>query len=248
MHFLYFVPGLAAPVTSDNGFAELLDRLDLRDVLSGTVAEWRLCERGPNQDRGQVFVAREPGAEGSVDIGYYPDRQRWIKCADGAYWLGYWLGSLPAPDALQRKCSLDTMPRELGDGNTWMIPIARYWQGDVALPETFGITDDGTPAQTVDARYGAFYEAATKHYDEVARAIEADKAPAPNPDHVFDLLCLALGHTYRVGKIEILALGLLNTGNLADVSNAVIGLAAWNEIIEAIAKAEKKRESADTPD
>lgn len=91
-------------------------------------------KRGP--DGGEGVLVSIPQGEG---VRFDADAQTWVRfdrpAPGGTIWLGWWNDARPGPDSIQRAVTLPGYGVLLGDGNTWVVPVAkllpasRVWDG-----------------------------------------------------------------------------------------------------------------------
>jgi hypothetical protein len=134
MHFQIFIPdksGANPQMLIDVGLADFVAGANLLDS-PGPCGENR---------PGGVVAWPKPGA---ADMGYFPDRQKWIPAiaqgplAAARYWIGFWNDNLPTPTDLRRPYAHRGTDFELGDGNTWLLPEPQKLTHDMFL------ADDGS--------------------------------------------------------------------------------------------------------
>jgi len=218
MQFLYYIPGAGAIGPKQ------LQAVGLADVL-GCPAETGAIANGPAGAGAIAWASEGPRPEppGSAD----PMRWVPIRLGEGvpAYWLG--IGQrlfAPRPADLARGSMLSGRAVRLGDGNEWMIPAARLYVGEEfvpGVPVRHVLGDDGQAAAEISPRYVPLWAGAVEAWNEymrtVAAAAEGPRAaelaeiPPAAPGRLAELAELAIGHNYRVGHWEALALGLLDS-------------------------------------
>jgi hypothetical protein len=151
-----------------------------------------------------------------------------------------WCGhneQLPGPDDLKRSKQLTGHLVQLGDGQEWLIPIARSWaeeDGDiryrVELPRRVGLDEDGEwqPGE-VSRRYTELWAVAEQHMQGMEYGQLNDGA-----------LC-ALQTNYAIGKYEQDALGLFEDDSVLAVLSALNDLPGYQEIVKKKAMSTKSK-------
>ncbi len=182
-----------------------------------------------------------------------------------AQWVGCYTDSPPTPEQLQRKQLLPGHLVTLGDGHRWEIPIARTWLEEdgqaawlVFLPRRMTLDEEGqfTPGNVLP-QYGKLWDASAGYFDRLTAAIRAQqkreegkgkreegKKAGEEEEGVSFLVdedtCVdVLAANYRVGRAEVVLLGLLtwNGPHARNILEAAIDLPGWRQI-------QKKLESA----
>lgn len=221
--------------------------------LSHAATKWPalnpLEAAGPSGTIGTVIVFHEADKPaGRAEVGYFPDKQDWVKCAGGKYWCGKGKDERITPEALLRSDAGGGYPVVLGDGNEWLIPEALYGTR-TQLPRKIVIDENGIakPGEVI-ARYRELDQKARAFWMEHAAAIDAERKPEFFLSDLTDLSIVALQCNYRIGKHEACnLLGLLEEENIWGVCEATVSWHRLMAMAEAKDAAEKKTESASTP-
>lgn len=232
MSFLYFAPA-GTPVEA-NSIAES----PIGYAFEGACAS-RECSEGPSGHPGVVLG--QPGTQ----IGYFPHRQTWRQhFADERYWVGMWNDPRPAESDLRREESLPGKWIGLSDGAAWHVPIARSWVDDgpngcgwiSVLPAQLDINVQGQWIKgDIKPRYGRLFELANKWWDHTAASIRVNGAPpveVMSAQEQFDGCAEALGFNYRIGKVEIVLLGLLDVMIKQRILDVLIDRARLDEFLK----------------
>jgi hypothetical protein len=172
---------------------------------------------GPGGTQGCVF-----GVE-SERLGYYPDRQTWLKIPKGStshqLYVGFWKEERPGPEDLKRADQLPGSLVRLRDGKDWLVPIARGWndRGDQAswynaLPKTLTIDANGEWAiGGVEPKYAFLWELANRWWTEMlGQEVAADGSVRFDFASGHDAAVSVLAANYRVTRIEAALLGLFD--------------------------------------
>lgn len=220
--FLYYIPKPGTFQPAD------LTAAGLAYAFEGRPAT-RTCSHGP--DGGQGVILAQPGPDDS-QVGYYPDRQTWRRIPSSSAWVGLYPDSRPGPADVLRRQTLDGHLVRLADGNQWLVPIARgiAEEGDgiawyPALPQRMDLDDEGKwQANGPLPKYEELWKLALIWWDAF-RGVEVtdEGATVEFPGgNLFDAAVIALGANYRLGRVEVAMLGLLDSQSPARVLNALI--------------------------
>lgn len=224
---LYFIPGENG-VGADRG---VLRRVGLLPVIGDAPVVHRQVMNGPGGLNGVMVASNTDTA-----VVYEKAAQTWIECAN--FWVGYWNERKPGPRDLQRGEVVDGHLVEMGDGNDWLIPVARMVDGDTRLPQVIGFNPDGSVRLSVSQKFTAFYDAGFAIFNEL---VNNDRY-AESAEELLSVAIEALTVNYRVGKWEAGLLGLVTTNNLVRVAQAIIDFPAID------AQRSQKKTPSDTPD
>lgn len=245
MEFLFYVPGGAEFPP------EIIHACDHKSSIKRTVVS-----NGP--DGGVGTIIAPPGWKPNAHrVGFFRDSQTWQLIPSTSTWIGYENESRPTPEGLARTKQTDGHLVELGDGNKWLIPVARkyYPTWPCALPQTMTVDEFGNWSRgNVVAKYRDLYSVAGHWIDYITPKEEsptvaadvADEAEAQSeqdqktqPEVTYaqlaDWCVIALAVNYRVTKVEASILELLNEQTMVAIMNAVVDLPTARDL-------QKKRE------
>jgi len=219
--FLYLLPGVtqaSAAICADHGLSEVVGDgpLSQRPGVGGPegtqgVLLWRRIESVPRYDS---------------------EKQEWLQ--NGECWVGMDRAAPPKPEDLIRDQPIAGHWVRLGDGNDWLIPVARRVGGGTALEQAFRKVGDEWQLEILP-KYKWLWEQAGKVFDAYLSALKGDGMVSV--EDPLELAVKVLTVNYRIRAPEISLLGLLTTGNLWQ---GVLGaLIDWPEI-EARLEQEKK--------
>lgn len=132
---------------------------------------------------------------------------------------------LPTPTDLAREKQQSGYDVELADGNTWLIPSARYLERTVKKEGGNWIEGDVLPP------FRNLEQRAIELWDILKRASEVDPQHDTTIDinNGFDTAALALSTNYRVSEAEATVLGLFTLQNLRSMIDAIVDLPFWDE-------------------
>ena len=254
MSFLYFIPDRGVGFSLDDAKTLGLDR-----VLSVSMHH-RECD-GPAGQHG-VIVARSESLA-SARVGYWPDKQTWRKLPGIEAWAGFETGSPPGPAELVRAATLPGHQLALGDGRSWLVPVAIEASGPPlrfrkALPVTMDVNDAGEwiDGEVLEA-YRPLWEIAADWWDarvELAQHVSEGKRDDEFRDErftkgwIFDSAVDVLAVHYRLGKLEVAMLGLFSSNAGMEVLDYLVDEPGYRAIREAEATQKKTADGSSTGD
>lgn len=243
--FLYYLPSRDGAIhRADLQTSALAYAFDERSSVAS-----RGIVNGP--DGGTGLIAVDERRVRHDRLKYAPQEQRWqalpwlskersahkIAKPEAAPWVGYWIEDRPKAPDLIRHDALDGHDVILGDGEQWIIPVARAstdQAGELrwycALPSRIGLDDQGefVTGEIVE-KFRALYGAASRWADLFYGQIIADWKEGKDTNTVevdfperTATAVLALKANYVVDRAEVIMLDLLTEQNLHAVLNALI--------------------------
>ena len=234
---LYFFPGRSGMTVDEVaklGLAEVITNFSVRGVTNS----------GPGGKAGMI-VAPQQEQFGS-HIGYFPEEQTWEKSATADHWLGIYKDNPPKPEDLAREEQIAGHELVLGDGQKWLVPVARSFQGLSPLPQRLRLGPEGKLVGEMLPRYIAMSEAAERVWEDWKLAVsqgETGEEPRGNMDieHGWRIAVMALSVNYRIDPDEASLLGLIDTQCLAKVLRAIIDIPTFLAIVRAREESAKKK-------
>jgi len=236
---LYFRSGSTVRVTLDDVRALGLEHAYDRQPTS---REQIGC--GPSGKSGVVFA--DPDRMGAGGIGYYPDQQTWeavpVEEGEPVLWIGFWNDNRPSPQDLARKEQV-TGPRvRLADGQEWMVPLVQHWEEDgkrCALPQVVKRLAKGTwVCGEIVPKYRAIWEASQRFWGVLMSMYEAaaggDRTEDYQFDGLYDFASELLGLNYAIGPLEVSALGLFTSDDMAQ--NVILQAISWPVLMDWLKK------------
>lgn len=241
MNFLYFVPDrgtVSLEVANEIGVGYAFERSPTS----------RACA-GPNGAHGVVFSCCEP-----QHVRYESDRQDWRtlpKNPAGVY-VGYWSDHKPTPDCLQREIMISGEVLRLNDGHDWLMPKARLFDESLAwapnLPTVLDFNDDGTMIYgDIQPKYRELWELAIQYDDAYVNAWAEDGKGTSQIEaiDVVGLASMAVAVNYRVSKIELAMLGVLDTKMWSAVLDILLDRKTQYDLLKKKLTAEKAASTED---
>lgn len=173
-------------------------------------------------------------------VGHFQQHQTWRKCPRHDHWVGLDQRFIPQPEQLLRPEALRGHLVTLGDGNQWLVPVARafFSEGDelryyCALPHQVDLDDDGHWVVGDVARtFRHLWDLASKYWDcKHESAVEGDQVTLEF-DELHDAALTALAANYRLGKVEAVLLELFKGDAAVQVLEALIDAPTLADLIK----------------
>jgi len=194
-------------------------------------------------------VAGPGGTTGSLvgpprGLRYDAEAQTWYPGPEKSYWIGWPTDSPPSPKELLRPKFVSGQVLRLGDGNDWICPTARLYDGTPKLPVRFGLDVDGNDAGEIVAEYADLWALAQQVWvGALAEMQDPDSdEPVLSPDRVIEIAHAALAANYRVNGTVVKALGLLTTENIHEITRTLVDFETFRAILQD--SIEKKKDVA----
>lgn len=140
MHYQLYIPHTVGQ--SVDSPQKALEKLGFGDLVAGHEGK---DSHGPGEiSQGNLISWLRPGKNDRCH--FNANEQTWIPSVangpdgegKGRYWVGFWNDSPVTPEDLQRPYSKFGEMIELGDGNSWRLPVI------AELPRDFILQDDGS--------------------------------------------------------------------------------------------------------
>jgi hypothetical protein len=168
-------------------------------------------------------VAEPPEGGERAQITYRENVQEWRQAPGGKWWVGFERECPPRPQDLARPVQLPGHPVELGDGNTWLVPVARRYQPSgkwrCALDRTREIDGEGAWCMgPVVAKHAALWEYAERLQAFFEKQPGAEITGQEEANRTVDVLAA----NYRVGTCEVTVLRLLTNAAIVGVVDALL--------------------------
>jgi len=217
---VYFFPGVreSAVVQANRLRASFLRERGVAAAFAGITdvraqtSCYELPGRGPGGQAGLVLqvVAPRPGVEPPVNIGYAGEvSQAWHERPAGCdCWVGIDKTWPPTPAELAIGTPTG-YPLELGDGQTWKVPIVRSVQPERSQVP-FDYVFDGSGRLVIEQQASPLWDLAEEGWNHYFH-----RAQHPTiSTEILVALCLgALALNYRLGNVEQTVLRLVNSRN-----------------------------------
>lgn len=216
---LYYFPGV-----------KVLDEADvvsrgLSSVLDGNRSIARIERGGP--DGGDGFIAT---LDSSRACTCSPDEQEWQERR--GFWIGHWKGAAYLPQDFARERQYAGHLVTLADGNQWLVPVVRLFDGDSPLPQRLAMGADGAIAGTILPRFSQLFDDANHVWDSVLLQVPGHTGRTLPRDIGWRVAVDALSLNYRIGNQEASLLGLFTDGTLLDVLEAIVDLPNLATMVE----------------
>lgn len=220
--FIYFIPG----PYSDDRIEDLGLDDRLVDGLNVPVHRNDVCSADNLFGKTGTLIW-----QGESRVPYQPDDQAWREHPTEDYWVGYDLGDPPGPEDCMRGSEMDLVgrPVPLGDGNTWMVPVALDADGECPLPRTYDVDDEtGEIVHRPQRKYDDIRKTAAELADLARnnRELPEEKAATVSVD--------ALKINYRLELLECCMLELLSDEAVMGICFTLIDWINWPDTTEAL--------------
>jgi hypothetical protein len=158
--------------------------------------------------------------------GYHASQQIWRQIPGSEVWVGHYRDELPGPEDLARAKQLSGWSLELGDGQRWVVPMARSYnehgsgedaelRWSVGLPQRLDLAADGRWTRTgISPRYAALWELAEGWLRMRTQTSSPDDHARFDEQGETDGAVCALQANYRLGRVEAALLGLFQVDDM----------------------------------
>ncbi len=221
--FLYGIPNLE-PANGEGVKKHLayLDAVQVREITNG-----------PGENVRSVFsIADAPMPA------FYPDKQEWKCCNGGKLWIGWTTDAPPRPEDLIRAEPTDGTLVRLADGHDWLVPRLKFF------PWIWEWSTNGEKEQVYARQYRKLVDDTQAAYDDYQNI----NTGGVKLDRMLDIIARAISVNYFAGEAELVALGAIGNAELERAFVVLTGHDEWLAAIHARADAEKKSDTADTPE
>lgn len=231
--FLYYKSTSAQPVSMtevrSSGLAYAFDDTPVSRAVT--------CD-GPGGGRGLVFVRKDfPTAK----HGYFPAHQQWMQMdLNRDVWVGWFKEDRPSPSDLLRADALTGRDVTLGDGNSWLAPVARSIVDDggdpcvtVGLPQSLRREDGNWVAGSVVSKYADLWGIAQEVWDAFHFAFHSGTTTSFEiPDADYATACLQANYYLGVDEVSALELFRTNSMDLWQVLRVLIDVDSYMEFLK----------------
>lgn len=200
---------------------------------------------GPDKKVGTILACTQENEEIlDFKLGYYPDRQQWVKVDEFA-WLGWYSDSMlrPNPVALRRLWPVKGEMIELCDGQEWEAPIIRETPrrsiDALRLPKTFALDGSDNVQSEIKPEFAEFGNLADRIWDSYWHVDGREMTDVEIIKASIKLLNL----NYRVSRPEINALKLLDSDSVVQIFRISNNF----RIIEELLAENEKKDSPQKP-
>lgn len=177
---------------------------------------------GPDTGSGVVFSFADP--DGKSPSLHAAGGATWEQVPGSPVWIGFDPEDPPRPDDLARAEQRDGHAVRLGDGNDWLVPVARAVDGTSPLPRRLRWDGETWAPGDVLQQYTDLFGEACRIWDTVI----AGDADSRTLSVECGIAVMALAINYRLGPAEVSLLGLFDTVNEAEI---VLALIDWPAVL-----------------
>lgn len=229
--FLYFLNNATeAPRKEDLGKLGLAHAFSQAPAAAGVSGFACGDVRGLNG-----VILFDPERIDSGRAAFHAGQQTWLEVPalrpdSPRLFCGMYNDAPPSPGDLQRPSMLPGTAAELGDGKTWIVPIARSWGADDEhvlwtreLPRRVRILPDGGwgPGEVVPA-FRDLWEIDDLYYSVIRGGATDEQITKLNSYGLYSAAAIVLAANYLVGPAECSLLGLLDTQNARQILDLLI--------------------------
>ena len=237
---LYFIP------KRDGITEDVLLEVDATVLIENKYVA-RPAGTGPGAEHGIVCVPKaEYQGSTSPRPGYYPNEQKWESVNGGKFFIGT-AGDVIPKDLLRKEC-IDGHYVKLGDGNEWLVPVARRFPIGIVLPEALVLGPDGELVREVLPRYTKYSNQAERVWDYWQyenKLSEEEKEPLTDIE-AFEMCCNILSLNYMIDRWAVSLFRLFTTENIRLILEAFIDIPTLVKSCEEYRDSELKKKDAET--
>jgi hypothetical protein len=232
--FIYAIPG-GNPVTE-----QILKAAGLADIFDGQVTQRDYKGTFFEGEPVVLFVPEDCPADKAR---CHPEKQTWQKSADGKYWVGIDNETVPGEVDLSRKKQFEGHLVKLGNGEKWLIPIARRFGRGSALPKALILGSKGELMTEELPEYAEFSAQVERFWEYFIAAVNKESSREMTPQEQWQLLVRAMQLNYRITAEGISLLKLVTTENFNEILEAIIDIPT---VMKIAAEENKKKEDLET--
>jgi hypothetical protein len=228
--FIYYVAGAQTMGQA----RETIEREGARGLAEGAAHVHSAA--GPDSHGLLIIADANGGAKASPE--YTPGKQTWKK-AGRRLWVGFETARRPRPEELLRRNPIEGRPVAMGDGNDWLVPIARRCVGGpdgaawlMALPRAHRFEKGSWSPGEVLGRYRALWQRVEQYAGALVELGKGDPAAGElvSFEDENETIVEALAVNYRLGRHEVSALGLVTSEVVGPVIRVLCDLDALEEL------------------
>ena len=193
-------------------FVERLSDLPGHILENGRASTVKSAAEGPDGTMG--FLAS--GCRGDFDLNVDKEHQTWTPI--GTCWIGADRRGKITPAMVERETVYQGHPVTIG-GHVWTIPVALAVFGRCGLPQTRVLNAQGKGEWKLREAYRELCDRA-----RVVWEIRSGERPAQDlsEDDLDDLAGAVMAVNYRIGKLDLLAMELIDNQSVRDLIDAVL--------------------------
>lgn len=239
MHFLYAIPNC----NSVN--EKKLEEAGLMNIFEDIKPNFsqRYTAQGPGEkDCTLLCIGND-----ATQLYFKPAEQDWQQSLNERYYIGFYKNNKPTERELRREIQLEGHDVKLGDGEKWLIPVAREFPVGIVLPQSLMLGKNGEVISGgILPQYAQFGMKAEKVWEEfkvgISQAKQKDEMKLTLSEGM-EFAIDALAFNYYVGTEEVNLLELITSQNLQEIIEAVIDMPA---VLEAMKQWQSKKNETDS--
>jgi len=200
-------------------------------------------QRGPDGGAG-LLVA--PGENDGLALSRASADLCWQQAPGRAWWIG--IEGETLPESLARNEQIDGHHVRLGDGQKWLVPVARSMARGSMLPTSLVLGPEGEVVREALPKFAQISAKAGRVERIFFGQIEGDESEDMDLDEGFAIAVEALAVNYRIGPVEASTLRLLTDPVATSILRALVDVPTMLEVAEEIRSAEKNAAPVVTTD
>ena len=238
--FIYAIPG-GNPVTEVT-----LKAAGLVDIFDGQVTQRDYKGTFFEGEPAVIFVPEDCPSNSARCL---PEQQTWQKSASGKYWVGYGNDAVPGEADLMRKEQFEGHEVKLGNGQKWLIPIARNFKRGSVLPKSLILGKNGELMTEELPEYAEFSAQVEKYWDWFFAEITGKENTVISLKEMWQIIVRAMQFNYRITEEGISLLRLVRIDKrAASIFHEILGAVIDLPAVRKLAEESKKKEDIKTQD
>lgn len=202
------------------------------------------CMKFVDGSNGYMFTLHGR-ASNDFNINFNNEIQNWTDIPGTKLSIGYYLNNPPKPSDFLRKDYLDGHKVLLGDGNEWVVPLARRLSEGCILPKEWSMFREGEIVNNIIEKYAEIQKIAEK-IAVICGCIDDKEKDLDfiNTDSKLFMVCAnILKVNYNIGFREISILKLFNSKNTIEIPRAVVDMPYIDACLKELESNEEKKKS-----
>jgi len=203
---------------------------------------------GPEGSAGVVFTFGDAPLKVPKDAVWRPVPGHDDEGGKPTLWVGFDPNDRPGPAELGRPRQFPGYAVELGDGQRWLVPVVRNYEGETDFPKVSDWDGKAWTHDKVRERYRELFDTATGFWDELKAmmtgAEDPDKQYTVNLDDKIGFAVSALAVNYRLGPAELALLKLFDSQVEGEVLLCALD---WPGYLEMASKKEEAAGPSSSP-
>ena len=211
-------------------------------LIGETVADWVPCHRFIDGSSGTTFSLYGK-FKGKFRVHFENSVQVWQDIPNTPLSIGYNIDQPPQADDFLKQEIISGRRLLMGNGQEFLIPIARRFTTGCLLPFDMGMLCEGKFIKTTMEKYLDLQKLAEKLavWYGMIQGQEKDREFFNTDEKVFNVACKILSTNYHLSKAEITILKIVNSSNALSVLENVIDVPYLEELEKQQSLEDKKK-------